>query len=224
MLRRIMLGLLLLGGGTFLWACATDQMTGARLQAGQGLLAMKLTDAPTPLDSVKAVNVYVERIDGRRAHTDSSMRDVDLDDRHWETHAHPDSTLWVTIASPDTTFDLLALQNGVSAFLGSTAVDSGTFRALRVVIDPSRCTIVLKDGTVLSATSHPPVEFENARRHALMVEVGDSLDVAPGATTTVVLDLKLDGSLALRGRSVHDGFLFRPIVTGRREWHAHDDH
>jgi len=39
------------------------------------MLAMKLTDAAVPLDSVKEVNVFVERIDARRAHTDVELVD-----------------------------------------------------------------------------------------------------------------------------------------------------
>jgi len=221
MFRRIMIGLLALGG-VLVWACSSDHVTG--LRAGQGMLAMKLTDAPLPLDSVKAVNVFVERIDARRAHTDSTMRDVDLDDEHEETPAHADSTLWVTIATPNQAFNLLDLQNGVTAFLGSTPVDTGTFRAVRLVIDPSKCTIVLKDGTVLSDTSTPPVEFENSHRHGLLVELNDSLDVHAGATTTLVLDLKLNASVSLRGTSVHDGFFFRPLVVGQREGHESGNH
>jgi hypothetical protein len=221
MFRRMMMALLVTGGA-LVWACASDHVTG--LRAGQGMLAMKLTDAPLPLDSVKAVNVFVERIDARRARTDSTMRDVDLDDEHEETPAHVDSTLWVTIATPDSAFNLLDLQNGVTAFLGKTPVDTGTFRAVRLVIDPAKCTIVLKDGTVLSASSTPPVEFENSHRHGLMVELNDSLDVRAGSTTTLVLDLKLGSSISLRGTSVHDGFFFRPVIVGQQEGHENGDH
>ena len=220
MFRRIMIGLLALGGA-LVWACSSDHVTG--LRAGQGLLAMKLTDAPVLLDSVKEVNVFVERIDARRAHTDSTMRDVDLDDEHEETPDHADSTRWVTIATPNRAFNLLDLQNGVTAFLGATPVDTGTFRAVRLVIDPSKCTIVLKDGTVLSATSTPPVEFENSGRHGLMVELDDVVDVHAGATTTLVLDITLSASMSLRGTSLRDGFFFRPVVVGRREGHESGD-
>lgn len=221
MFRRFMIGLLAAGGG-LVWACSSDHVTG--LKSGQGMLAMKLTDAPLSLDSVKEVNVFVERIDARRARTDSSMQNADLDEEHEEMPEHPDSSLWVTIATPGKTFNLLDLQHGVTAFLGSTAVDTGTFRAVRLVIDPSKCTIVLKDGTVLSATSTPPIEFENSHRHGLMVELNDALDVKADATTTLVLDLKLSSSVSLRGTSVHDGFFFRPVIVGQKEGHENGNH
>ena len=217
--RPLMIGLL--AAAAMGWACASEHVTGPG--AGQGMLALKLTDAPLPLDSVAEVNVFIERIDARRARTDSAMHDMDIDDEHEEQHEHPDSTVWVTVATPNAAFNLLDLQNGVTAFLGSTPLDTGSFRGLRIIIDPAKSTIVLKDGTVLSSTSVPPVEFESSRRHGLMVELNDSLDVTEGDTTTVTLDLRLNVSLTLRGRTVHDGFLFRPVVVGSCERRRHDD-
>ncbi|MDP1890313.1 MAG: DUF4382 domain-containing protein [Gemmatimonadaceae bacterium] len=206
-------------------ACAGDGVTGARMKAGQGVLAVKLTDAPIPLDSLKEVNVYVVRIDARRAHTDSAEVDDSLDVEHREGEDEHDdercdSTAWVTIATPERAFNLLALQNGVTAFLGASPVDTGHFKAVRLVIDPAQSNIVLKDGTVLSASSTPPVEFERRGRHGLFVELKDALHVQEGSTTTLTLDLKLDQSLTLRGRGIRDGFFFRPVVDGR----SHRDH
>ena len=199
-------------------ACATDRVTGAKAGPGQGVLAVKLTDAPLPLDSVKEVNVFVERIDARRARTDSDSVSEHMDDDDHEVKAEGgrrDSTLWVTIATPNQAFNLLALQNGVTAFLGATPVDTGHFKSVRLIIDPAKSNIVLKDGTVLTTTSTPSIEFENSHRHGLLVELQDALEVHEGSTTTVTLDLKLNESITLRGRTVRDGFLFRPVVDGR---------
>ncbi len=206
-------------------ACAGDGVTGARMKAGQGMLAVKLTDAPFPLDSLKEVNVYVVRIDARRAHTDSAEVDDSLEVEHFEGDddhdgERCDSTEWVTIASPERAYNLLTLRNGVTAFLGASPVDTGHFKAVRLIIDPARSNIVLLDGTVLTMTSTPPVEFERRGRHGLFVELKDELEVHEGSTTTLTLDLKLDQSLTLRGRSIRDGFLFRPVVDGR----SHRDH
>ena len=206
-------------------ACAGDGVTGTRMKAGQGMLAVKLTDAPIPLDSLKEVNVFVVRIDARRAYTDSAEVDDSLEVEHREGEdGHDgercDSTEWVTIATPDRAYNLLALQNGVTAFLGASPVDTGHFKAVRLVIDPARSNMVLKDGTVFSATSTPPVEFERRGRHGLFVELKDELEVLEGSTTTLTLDLKLNKSLTLRGRGIRDGILFRPVVDGR----SHRDH
>lgn len=206
-------------------ACAGDGVTGTRMKAGQGMLAVKLTDAPIPLDSLQEVNVFVVRIDARRAHTDSAEVNDSLEVEHYEGDddhdgERRDSTEWVTIATPERAYNLLALQNGVTAFLGASPVDTGHFKAVRLVIDPAQSNIVLKDGTVLTMTSTPPVEFERRGRHGLFVELKDALEVHEGSTTTLTLDLKLKESLTLRGRGIRDGFLFRPVVDGR----SHRDH
>ena len=129
----------LVASAALIWACASDRVAGPA--RGQGQLAMTLTDAPLPLDSVKEVNVFVERIDARRARPDSAAADKDLDREQGEDHERPDSTLWVTIATPNKAFNLLALQNGVTAFLGATVVDTGSFKGIRLVIDPARSTV-----------------------------------------------------------------------------------
>jgi hypothetical protein len=216
--RRLLLGALT-GGLACFGACNGRSVTGPA--AGQGMLSMKLTDAPVPFDSVKEVNVFVVRIDARRANADVNTADVDLDNEHAENHESPDSTLWVTIASPNKTFNLLSLQGGVTAFLGSTAVDTGHFRAVRLIIDPAKSTVVLKDGTVLSSTSASPVEFEKRGRQGLLVELNETVEVHEKQTTTIVLDFRLDQSVTLRGRGVHDGFFFRPVIVGSHEGRTH---
>ncbi len=202
-------------------ACAGDRTTGPKLGPGRGLLAVRLTDAPLAFDSIAAVNVFVVRVDARRAKVDSGHVDDDLDDVHFDEgwHSPKDSLRWVTIATPDSAFNLLNLRDGLSALLGASAVDTGHFRAVRLVIDPSKSSIVLKDGTVLSDSSQPPIEFEKKGRHGLFVELADSGEVTEGETTTLTLDLKLNRSLSLRGRTIHDGFLFRPVVAGHCEHH-----
>lgn len=221
MTRRLLVGVFV-AGAMLAWACSGDRVTGPG--RGQGILAMKLTDARLPLDSVKEVNVFLERIDARRAHAEVELVNDDMDGDHDEDHEHPDSTQWVTIASPNKAFNLLDLQNGVTAFLGATAVDTGNFKAVRLIIDPAKSTIVLKDGTILTPTSDPPIEFERSRRHGLLVELNDTAEVHERQTTTIVLDFRLGESVTLRGRTVRDGFFFRPVVVGAREGHEHDNH
>jgi hypothetical protein len=218
-MRRLFLGLLA-GTAALVWACDGHVVTGPG--HGQGMLAAQLTDAPTPLDSVKEVNVFVERIDARRAPAVAADADVDLDHEHFENLDHPDSAVWVTIAAPNKAFNLLALQNGVTAFLGATPVDTGHFRAVRLIIDPTRSTVVLKDGTTFTATSTPPVEFERHGRQGLLVELNETVEVQESQTSTVVLDFRLGDSVTLRGRGVHDGFFFRPIVVGATDHGEHN--
>ena len=198
-----------------IWACSASRIAGPA--RGQGQLAMALTDAPTPFDSIREVNVFVQRIDARRAQSDSAEANTDIENERDEDHDRPDSTLWVTIAKPNKSFDLLALQNGVTAFLGSTVVDTGSFKGIRLVIDPAKSTVVLKDGTVLSTTSKPPIEFETRERRGLLVTLNEKVEVKEGQTSTITIDFRLGDSMSLIGRTIRDGFFFRPVIKGSRK-------
>lgn len=225
MLRTLLRGIVVVAAGAAAMSCSTESIAGPG--PGQGMLAVRLTDAPVPFDSIAEVNVFVVRVDARRRRVESDSvleANLDMDDgvheHEWGEAFHSDSARWVTIAEPNQAFNLLDLQDSVTAFLGATPIDTGSFKGIRLVIDPAQSNVVLKDGTVLSATSDPPVEFESAGRHALLVEFDETVDVHEGATTTMVLDLRLDSSLTLRGRTIRDGFIFRPIVVG----HCEHDH
>lgn len=221
MVRQMIYGLIVAAGVATL-GCSSEKIAGPG--PGRGILSARLMDAPPVLDSVAEVNVFVVRIDARRKEVESDMElEANLDRDHGAGEhegEHADSSEWVTIAAPNRAFDLLTLQGGVTAFLGETPVDTGRFRAIRLIIDPMQSTIVLKDGTVLSATSDPPVEFESRGRHAVLAEFDDSVEVHEGKTTTLVLDIRLASSISLRGRTIRDGFVFRPTVVGHSE-HEH---
>jgi hypothetical protein len=217
-MRQRILRALLGGGVALMWACGDHAITAATMQPGQGTLAMQLVDAPTALDSIQAVNIFVVRVDARLAVADSAAADSDVDgdgDVDDRDHIHRDSTAWVTIASPNKLVNVLALQGRDTAFLGEAAVDSARFHALRLVIDPSQSNVVLKDGTVLTDSTTPPVDFFSRGRHGILVDVDNDMDVHAGATTTITLDFRLGDSIFLRGRSIRDdGLLIRAVVRG----------
>ena len=220
-MRLRILSILLACGATVLWACADHSITGARMQPGQGAIAMQLVDAPSDLDSIAAVNIFVVRVDARMSVADSAAADSsvggegDFDDRD---NAHRDSTAWVTIATPNKLIDVMSLQNGDTALLGTAAVDTAKFRAIRLIIDPAQSNVVLKNGTVLTATSSPSVDFFSRGRHGILVDLDNDADVHPGATTTITLDFRLGESISLRGHSIgHDGLMINAVVRG----HAH---
>lgn len=220
-MRKLLLSLLLIGGVAVFQACSDHSITTAgmqQIQSGQGQLAMQLIDDPTALDSIASVNIFVVRVDARMTFADSAAADSnvdgdgDFDDRN---HIHRDSTAWVTIASPNKLFNILALQGGDTAFLGSAFVDTAHFRAFRLVIDPSQSTVVLKNGMVLTDSTTPSIDFFSRGREGILVDLDNDADVRPGQTTTITLDFRLGESLFLRSRSIgHDGLLVRAVVRG----------
>ena len=167
------------------------------------------------------MNIFVVRVDARVMAADSADADRDVDgdgDMDDRDHMHRDSSAWVTIASPNKLINILALQGGDTAFLGSANVDTVHIRALRIIIDPSQSNITLKNGTVLTATSTPSVDFFSRGRHGILVDLDNTADVRDHETTTITLDFRLGDSITLRGPSIsHDGLVLRAVVRG----HSH---
>jgi hypothetical protein len=84
-----------------------------------------------------------------------------------------------------------------------------------VIIDPSKSNVVLKDGTVLTDSTTPSVDFFGRGREAILVDVDNDADVREGEKTTITLDFRLGESLSLRGPSIsHDGLVIRAVVRG----------
>lgn len=220
-MRIRILSVILAGAGAALLACAGHSVTGGSMQKGQGAIAMQMVDAPSALDSVASVNIFVVRVDARLKVADSvaAGKDVegdgDIGDRD---HVRRDSTAWVTIASPNKLFNILALQGSDTAFLGTAVVDTAKFRSFRLVIDPAQSNVVLKNGTVLTATSTPGADFFSHGRQGILVDLDNDADVHEGTTTTITLDFRLGESIFLHGSSIgHDGLDIRAVVRG----HSH---
>lgn len=174
---------------------------------GTGTLMVQLTDAPFASDSVSRVDVHVIRVDTKTIETDSADAAVGLTD---------DSTAargWTTIARPDRLVELLALRNGITTTLGLTTLPAGSYRAFRLVIDPSRSSVTLKNGAVLTATSTPNVSFPSAARSGIKVNFTRPVVVSANDTTTAVIDFDVDQSFIMRsGPIASSGLTFRPVV------------
>ena len=117
----------------FAASCYKDDTTSPR--NGKSLARVLLTDAPFPYDSVARVNVYVASID--------ASSDLDT----------TGGGQWVRAATPARAFDLLTLQRGATAFLGEAELDARQYRAIRMVIDADKSSIVYNNGAA------PPVHW-----------------------------------------------------------------
>ena len=161
---------------------------------GPGKLTVLLTDAPFPFDSVESAHVYIVRIDARQAAT----TDAEATD--------PSSGGWTTLASPNSAVDLLTLDHGVTLNLGTATVPSGTWQSFRVIIDPSKSYVTLKDGSM------PDIKWPSAGQSGIKIQLADPLIVASNSST-IVVDFDVGASFVLRGNSIHNnGLLFKPVV------------
>lgn len=165
-----------------------------------GALRVQLTDAPFPYDSVARVDVFVVRADAKTEEADSAEAAVRVGDDDKGADG------WVTIAEPKAKIELSSLRNGVTAGLGTATLPAGTYRGFRLVIDPAQSSVTLKNGTVLTSTSSPGIEFKNAGRSGIRIQLDRPVvvpAVAAGETPpTLVIDFDLDASFELKGNSL----------------------
>jgi hypothetical protein len=152
-----------------------------------GRTRVLLTDAPFPYDMVAEVHLYVARID--------VSEQPDTSDG---------ASSWVTIATPQRAFDLLALQGGSTALLGEADLPAAQYAAVRMVINTSRSSIVRHDGTVV------PVQWPVADELTLYALVEQPLYVGERGAD-IVLDFDVGRSFVLVA-GAPDYFVFIPVV------------
>ncbi len=195
---RIMTVLALAAGVGSAAACGDSPTT-----AGRGTLAVRLTDAPFPTDSVSSVDIFVVRVDGRVAAADSLAVAQDSAGTHG----------WTTLAEPNLSVNLLAYQNGASLPLGTATLAEGSYHGFRLIIDPSKSSITLKNGVVLSNTSTPNVSFPSGSRTGIKIVLTTPVEIVASDTTTMLVDFDVANSFVLRGNTIlQSGLLFKPVV------------
>ena len=172
-----------------------------------GRLAVQLTDAPFPTDSVARADVFVVRIEVRAA-ADSTQADSTQADS-----SQADSTTgWITVATPNTSFNLIDLQNGTTVDLGGTTLPTGTYDAVRLILNTDSSSLTLNDGTVLNGNSTPGITWPSAGQTGIKVMLDQPIDLTAGGTLMVV-DFDLGNSFVMRGRTItQQGLLFKPVV------------
>jgi hypothetical protein len=159
-----------------------------------GLLTVRLTDAPFPFSNVASVDIYVVRVDARTAEpTDAQAADGS------------DMGGWTTIATPNASFNLLDLAGGRTTNLGAATLATGTYDGFRLIIDPAKSSITLKDG------STPPISFPSAAHSGIKVKLDKPIDLTENGSV-MTLDFDVGSSFVMRGNSAASGFNFKPVV------------
>lgn len=196
-LNKIKIFLLcLLVGGVFA-ACGGGGGggSGSSVSAGQGTLATSLTDASS--DAYRAIYVTIA-----------------------EVQVHPDSGGgWQIVASPNKTYNLLDLVNGVRESLGIATLDAGHYSQMRLILGETPAA-----GINLLSQPHPYANYlidENDAVHELKVPSGlttglkivNGFDIDADQTTELVLDFDAMRSVVKAGAS--GKYLLKPTVKVR---------
>lgn len=163
--------------------------------SGTGKLTIALTDAPFPFDSVSRVDVFVVRIDAKTADVDSAG-----------AAAETDNSGWVTVATPNTSINLLDLQGGKTTNLGTASLTAGTYRGFRLILDTDKSSITLKNGT------KPAIKWPSAGKTGIKIVLDKPVDLT-AAGATLLVDFDVGRSFVLRGNTIsNNGLLFKPVV------------
>jgi hypothetical protein len=174
---------------------------------GQGRIALRLTDAPFPLDQVQSIDVFVVRVEAKAEATTEAEAAMSVQGDESSAGG------WIVLATPNASFDLMDLQNGVSVALGDAAVAAGSYRSLRLILDTNQSSVTLKDGTILTGTSSPSIMFPSAGKTGIKVLFDTPILVDEGETTLVLLDFDAENSFVLRGNTIlQNGLLFKPVI------------
>ncbi|MBI3504387.1 MAG: DUF4382 domain-containing protein [Proteobacteria bacterium] len=189
------------------FASACGSNSSPSTAAGTGTLAVQLTDAPFLTDSVRSVDVYVMRVDARVADADSATASKGASDDSVSTGG------WTTIATPNKSVNLLAYQGGVTLALGQQAIPAGSYLGFRLVIDPTRSSLTLKNGMMMNSTTTPSVMFPSASRSGIKIVLSQPVPITANQTTTVLVDFMVANSFVMRGSSMaQNGLLFTPVI------------
>jgi hypothetical protein len=141
------------------------------------------------------VDIFVVRIDGKLASTDSlEASDVD------------DDSEWKTLVSPNSSIDLLSLQGGQTANLGAATLPVGVYNGFRLIIDTDKSSVTLTDD------SKPDIKWPGAGKNGIKVNLDEPFNVVDG-TTTMLVDFDIGRSFVMRGNSIsQNGLLFKPVI------------
>ena len=196
---RLFLSLALFGA----LASCSDGSTGP----DQGRIAVRLTDAPFPLDDVQSIDMFVVRVEARLQAVTEEGADVDVDDGDASDGG------WIVLATPNASFDLMDLQNGVNVLLGEATVATGSYQSIRLILDTDKSSVTLKNGMTLSGTSSPSILFPSAGKSGIKVLFNTPIEVDEGVTTDVLLDFDAAESFVVRGNTIlQNGLLFKPVI------------
>jgi len=166
-------------------ACSSDSSTGG---SGTGTVEIRLTDAPS--DDFQSATIFVSQVSLQPGDANASA---------------------VVVSSTKASFDLLTLQNGVTAELGQNSVPTGTYSQIRMIVDSAR--VVLKSGNTFSDGSTTAIlKVPSGSESGLKINFSTPISVTAGQTVLLV-DFDLSQSFVFQGpRSHPNSVLLKPVV------------
>jgi len=158
-----------------------------------GHLVIKLTDAPFPFEMIESATVNITKVEIRKV-----------------CDCEEDGYPYVELPLPDDSngFNLLNLQNGVTADLVEMGIEPGDYDLIRLYVDEAKLKV--KEGGEYT------VKVPSGQQTGIKIFMEPALKVVSELTTEVVLDFNLEKSFVLKGNANTPagikGFNFKPVV------------
>lgn len=172
-----------------LMACNTDKDTVTEPNGRKGTLIIRLTDAPFPIDLVEEANVTISKIEIRHDTVDTG-------------------TPFLTLSEETMTFDLLDLQNEVTAVLVNASIPVGGYNLVRLFV--SEASILLKDGVAFD------MKVPSGAETGIKLFVKPAIEIVDGSTAELLLDFDVSKSFIVKGNpntpAGIQGFNFKPVI------------
>jgi len=160
-------------------------------ESGTGQLAIKVTDAPFPIDMVESASVTITKVEIRKAGDGIS-----------------DGNPFLVLLEDTLTFNLIELRNGVVDELLKMEIPEGKYNLLRLYVEEA--TLKMKDGGTYK------VKVPSGQQTGIKIFVRPDFTVSGGLTTELLLDFDLSRSFQMIGsfnnpRGIN-GFHFKPVI------------
>jgi len=182
----------------------SDSKTGANT-VGKGTVVVKLTDAPFPVSLVDKVMVTIDKIEIRSVAAESATED-----------SAKEAKLFTVLSDKVQEFNLLSLQNGITADLLEFEIGVGSYDLIRMHVVSSK--IILKDGSVFD------MKIPGGSHSGLKIKLTPELMVETGVVNEVLMDFDVSKSFVVQGniKSKHGikGFMFKPVIRAMVERHS----
>jgi len=190
------------------------RLANASIGAAAGIVSAE-GEAPLPAGSVKSVDIFVVRIDARRAESTDAAAAENTEE------AESEAAGWVTLAEPNAKMDLMSIADGSGVFLGEAEVAAGSYRSFRLVIDPAQSSLTLNDeaATVIGGESIIGLKFPSAAKTGIKINLSSGpVVVDDGEESTVLVTFDVSKSFVMRGATIEEnGLLFTPVIKAEQQ-------
>lgn len=171
---------------------STDDLT-----SGDGLASVQVLLTDKPSDYIAAAEVTISSVQLRPGNEENGA---------------------VELLAPEEVpqmFDLLQLQDGVTAFLADRMVPAGTYNQLRLIVDDANVTLIdgyqFTDGTTTQTLFVP-----SGMQSGIKVKTSEAIEAEEGTVTVSVVDFDVNESFVIQGDPEDpagiQGILFTPVL------------